>query len=456
MQTTQNSAQRRIKELLDDAFSGAQVFQGGGNEIIGATLRDAILEGAENALARLHPKFHLADHANWDKVYAKAKQGAPDALSAVGYDGEPQAHPVCKAILSYLSNGKKGSEIRDHFEHGDFGWPQDAIDGALQVLLVAGQIRAADNTAPQELDRRAIGKTDFRIEATTLSAVERIKIRKVMQKLGVHPKSGEESAKAPEFVAELQALADKAGGEAPLPEKPNVDALDAVRLSSGNDQLKAIVTNQDELTNAIESWQSTAEKITQRRPAWGTLKQLADYAKGLQAAEPLLVQVEQIRAHRSLLDDPDPVQPLLASLTQQFREAFNDLQQRYEYEHATGMQRLEADDNWQQLSPDERHDLLATKRLTAADAPAISLGSTAEVLDTLSHVRPDALADRIAALSSRFDDVLVKAAEAMEPEIQFVELPRRTLKSEDDIEAWLEDARQELRDALQNGPVITP
>ena len=120
------------------------------------------------------------------------------------------------------------------------------------------------------------------------------------------------------------------------------------------------------------------------------------------------------------------------------------------------MQRLEADDNWQQLSPDERHDLLATKRLTAADAPAISLGSTAEVLDTLSHVRPDALADRIAALSSRFDDVLVKAAEAMEPEIQFVELPRRTLKSEDDIEAWLEDARQELRDALQNGPVITP
>lgn len=455
MQTTQNSSQRRIKELLDDAFSGAQVFQGGGNEIMGATLRDAILEGAENALARLHPKFHLADHASWDKVYAKAKQGAPDALSAIGYDGEPQSHPVCKAILSYLANGKKGGEIREHFEYGDFGWPQDAIDGALQVLLVAGQIRAADNTAPQELDRRAIGKTDFRIEATTLSAGERIKIRKVMQKLSVNPKSGEESSKAPEFVAQLQALADKAGGEAPLPEKPNVDALDAVRLSSGNDQLKAIVTNQDELINAIESWQATAEKITQRRPAWGTLKQLADYARGLQAAEPLLVQVEQIKAHRSLLDDPDPVQPLLASLTQQFREVFNDLQQRYEREHATGMQRLEVDDNWQQLSPDERHDLLATKRLTAADAPAISLGSTAEVLATLSHVRPDALADRIAALSSRFDDVLVKAAEAMEPEIQFVQLPRRTLKSEDDIQAWLEDARRELRDALQNGPVIT-
>ena len=455
MQTTRDAAQRRIRELLDEAFNGAQVFQGGGNEIVGATLRDTIQEGAENALARLHPKFHLADHAGWDKVYAKAKQGAPDALKAVGYDGDPQSHAVCKAVLSHLGNGKKGSEIRDHFEHGDYGWPQDAIDGALQVLLVAGQIRTADGTAPQELDRRAIGKTEFRVEATTISAGERIKIRKVMQKLDVQAKSGEESAKAPEFADKLRSLAEQAGGEPPAPEPPRLDALEAVRTSSGNDQLKAIVSNQAELLAAIDDWQATADKIKQRRPAWATLKQLAGHARSLPDAEPLLAQVSQIREHRSLLDDPDPVQPLLANLTQQFREAFNALQQRYEAEHAAGMQKLEADDNWQQLSPDQRHDLLAAKRLTAHDAPEITLGVTDQVLETLSHVRPDALADRIAALPSRFDEVLVKAAEEMEPEVQFVNLPRRTLKSEADIDAWLEDVRRELREALQDGPVIT-
>ena len=455
MQTTRDAAQRRIRELLDEAFNGAQVFQGGGNEIVGATLRDTIQEGAENALARLHPKFHLADHAGWDKVYAKAKQGAPDALKAVGYDGEPQSHAVCKAVLSYLGNGKKGSEIRDHFEHGDYGWPQDAIDGALQVLLVAGQIRTADGTAPQELDRRAIGKTEFRVEATTISAGERIKIRKVMQKLGVQAKSGEESAKAPEFADKLRTLAEQTGGEPPAPEPPRLDALEAVRTSSGNDQLKAIVSNQAELLAAIDEWQATADKIKQRRPAWATLKQLAGHARSLPDAEPLLAQVSQIREHRSLLDDPDPVQPLLANLTQQFREAFNALQERYEAEHAAGMQKLEADDNWQRLSPDQRHDLLAAKRLTAHDAPEITLGVTDQVLETLNHVRPDALADRIAALPSRFDEVLVKAAEEMEPEVQFVNLPRRTLKSEADIDAWLEDVRRELREALQDGPVIT-
>ncbi|WP_346796344.1 BREX system P-loop protein BrxC [Halomonas sp. Bachu 37] len=455
MQTTRDTAQRRVNELLDEAFSGARVFQGGGNELVGASLRETILEGAENALARLHPKFHLADSPAWDKVYAKAKQGAPDALKTVGYDGEPQSHPVCKAVLSFLGNGKSGSDIRDHFEQGDFGWPRDAIDGAIQVLLVAGQIRATDGTAPQELDRKAIGKTEFRIEATTISAGERIKIRKVMQKLGVQTNAGEDSAKVPEFIDKLRSLADKAGGEAPLPQRPHSDAFEAVRLSSGNDQLKAIVTNRDELIASIDEWQATAEKITQRLPAWGTLKRLADYAKGLKDADALLAQVSQIREHRALLDDPDPVQPLLNNLTQRFRETFNELETRYAEQHQAGMQRLEADDNWQQLSPEERHDLLAAKRLTAADAPSITLGSTDDVLDTLGHVRPDALSDRIDALSSRFDDVLVAAAEAMEPEIQFVSLPRRTLKSDADIDAWLEEVRQQLHGALQEGPVIT-
>lgn len=455
MQTTRDTAQRRVRELLDEAFNGAQVFQGGGNEIIGATLREAIQEGAENALARLHPKFHQADHAGWDKVYTKAKQGAPDALKAVGFDGEPQAHTVCKAIVSFLGGGKKGSEIRDHFAHGDYGWPQDAIDGALQVLLVAGQIRASNGTAPQELDRRAIGKTEFRVEATTISAGERIKIRKVMQKLGVQTKSGEESARAPEFAERLRTLAEQAGGEPPAPDVPRLDALETVRTSSGNDQLKAIVSNQAELLAATNEWQATAEKLQQRHPAWATLKRLADHAKSLPDAEPLLAQVSQICEHRSLLDDPDPVQPLLANLTQQFRDTFNELQQRYTNEHATGMQRLGADDNWQQLTPEQRHDLLAAKRLTAADAPEITLGATDQVLETLNHVRPDALADRIAALSSRFDEVLVKAAEEMEPEVQFVSLPRRTLKSEAEIDTWLKDVRHELREALQDGPVIT-
>jgi hypothetical protein len=49
---------------------------------------------------------------------------------------------------------------------------------------------------------------------------------------------------------------------------------------------------------------------------------------------------------------------------------------------------------------------------------------------------------------------LVAAAELMEPEAQFVKLPNRTIKTEQDIDVWLNDAKAEIQKALKNGPVI--
>lgn len=144
METTKQTAEGKIRELLDEAFSGARIFQGGGNEILGNDLQAMVHEAADNALQRLYPQFHVADHAGWSKVYEKAQKGAPDALKAVGDDGEPAKNPVCKAILGFIAGGKKGIDIRKNFEGKDYGWPGDAVDGGLQVLLVAGLIRAQD------------------------------------------------------------------------------------------------------------------------------------------------------------------------------------------------------------------------------------------------------------------------------------------------------------------------
>jgi hypothetical protein len=42
----------------------------------------------------------------------------------------------------------------------------------------------------------------------------------------------------------------------------------------------------------------------------------------------------------------------------------------------------------------------------------------------------------------------------MEPDAQFVKLPNRTIKTAEDIEAWLLDAKQAIAQALKKGPVI--
>lgn len=458
METTKQAAESKIRELLQEAYSGARVFQGGGNEILGTDLQEMTLEAATNALQRLYPQFHIADHTGWTKVYDKAQKGAPDALKSVGDEGEPAKNPVCKAILAYIAGGKKGIDIRKNFEGATYGWPGDAVDGGLQVLLVAGLVRAQDEKGqtidPKDLERKVIGKTMFKVESATVSAAQRIQVRKVLQKVGLTAKQGEELAYVPQFLVSAQELANRAGGDAPRPSRPATAGLEEIRLTAGNEQLLALYNQRDELSAAIDTWTSLAERIDKRLPAWNTLKRLMTQAHGLPGADVLVAQVTHIEQQRQLLEEPDPVNPLVASLTQLLRDELNRLHAEYQTRHKNGLARLDADTNWKLLEPEQRNSLLAVQKLTLTDAPKVQVANTDEVLATVDRLSLGSFADRVAAIDSRFDAVLVAAAELMEPKAQFVKLPNRTIKTNEDIEAWLLDAKQTIAEALKKGPVI--
>ena len=159
----------------------------------------------------------VADHAGWATVYAKAQKGAADALKAVGDDGNAEANPVCKAILASIGPGKSGAELRDRFEGAPYGWSRDAVDGGLQVLLVAGGVRAQDDFGrpikAQELERKAIGKAFFKVESVIITAAQRIQIRKLFQKAGVQAAPNEEAQAVALVLQKLSDLADSAGGD---------------------------------------------------------------------------------------------------------------------------------------------------------------------------------------------------------------------------------------------------
>ncbi|MBW1967272.1 MAG: BREX system P-loop protein BrxC [Deltaproteobacteria bacterium] len=467
METTKQAAEGKIEELLSEAFSGARVFQGGGNEILGNNLQEMILEAAENALSRLYPHFHIADHQGWDKVYAKAKQGSPDALKAVGFENEPAKNGVCKAILGFIAGGKKGCDIRAHFEASPFGWSRDAVDGGLQVLLVAGLLRAQDERGqvidPRSLERKQIGKAHFKVESATVTTAQRIQVRKLLQKIGCQAKQGEELAVIPEFLQKMQELADRAGGEAPKPERPDTTALDELRLTSGNEQILSLYNRREELKAAIDNWNDLARRIEKRWPEWEKLNRLIGHADlpvrgtqtgGIADAEVISAQVKHIEKQRLLLSEPDPVAPLLKNVTQLLREELNRLLENWEREWAAGEERLKNDVNWQHLSPEQRYSLRASNELIGASKPEIMLDSSDAILTTLDKINLSALRDRIAALPTRFQNILVRAAELMEPEAQFVQIPRRTLKTTEDLDSWVEDVKRELKAALEKGPVI--
>lgn len=457
METTSQTAERKINELLEEAFSGARVFQAGGNEIFGNNLQQMITEAAENSLQRLYPQFHLADHTGWEKTYSRAKQGAPDALKAIGHDGEPIKNPVCKGILGFLAGGKKGVDIRSNFEASQFGWSRDAIDGGLQVLLVSGLIRAEDERGktidPRELERKNITKTTFKVESTTVATAQRIQIRKLLQKAGFQVKQGEELVSVPPFLQKMMQLAENASGEAPKPDRPETSSIDEIRLTAGNEQLLALYNKREELTAFIEKWMELAEKITKKWPSWQKLEVLTKHTEGLPDADVYQTQAKQIEEQRLLLAEPDQIAPLLNTVVQLLREELNMLDGQYTTMHEEGMSQLSQDSNWQQLELEQKDNLLSDHYLTLSQRPEVKVQTTDDVLATLGKISLVSLKDRVVALPGRFEQVLQAAAEEMEPEVSFVHIPRRTLKTEEEIDSWLKEVRKQLFEALRQGPV---
>lgn len=458
METIKQTAEGRIRELIGETFSGAKVFQGGGNEIFGSSLPEMLREAATNSLQRLYPRFQIADHTGWAKVYEKAKKGDPDSLKAIGDDGEAANNPVCKMILGFIAGGKSGTEIRSHFENSPYGWSGDAVDGGLQVLLVAGLAQARDERGqgidPRELERKAIGKTTFKVESTTVSTAQRIQIRKLMQKLGVNAKPGEESLHVHDFLSKILELANRAGGDAPKPARPDTSALEDIRLSAGNEQLLALYNRRDELTEAIDKWTDLADRIESRYPNWETLKRLLAHATNVQDAEVLAAQAKVIEEQRQLLEEPDLIAPLVAGLTQLLREELNQIKKSFDENWDAGGERLKNDANFGQLGQDQRHALRLSQQLVEAAKPVIEVENTHAVLKSLTANGISALRDRVAAMPSRFDKVMFEAAKLLEPEVEEVVLPSRMLKTDEDIQEWLKEAEAVLQAKIKRGPVI--
>lgn len=456
METTLRIAEAKIDELLDESFSCARVFQAGGTELTGSSLQEMILEAAENSLQRLYPQFQIADHPGWEKVYSLAKQGAPDALKAVGHDGEPGKNSVCKLIVSFIAGGKKGSDIRSHFEGAGFGWSRDASDGGLQVLMVAGLVRAQDERGqtvdPKELDRKAIGKATYKVESAMVTAGQRIQIRIALQKLGCQCKQGDELSAVPEFIQKAKDLAMQAGGEPPKPVPPDLAWLEEIRLASGNDQLIVIHSRRDEIVKCIDKFAELASRIEPRWKQWLELVELLGHAGSLKEAEEAKQQCAAIEQQRLLIAEPDPVLPLVRSVEDALRRELKSCYKQYVSEIERQMAELGEEEDWQKLTQDERARILGDCELVIESEP--TLGSRQDLIAALKKSPVNVWNDRIDAISRRSARARELAAKELEPKTQTVDIPRRTLKTKHDVEGWLSEMKGKLEAAVKDGPVV--
>jgi hypothetical protein len=169
-------------------------------------------------------------------------------------------------------------------------------------------------------------------------------------------------------------------------------------------------------------------------------------------AQPILQQAQVVQDSRLLLSDPDPVPAILDQATDCARKTLVAAHDAFLTAFDEGMQSLEADDAWSSLDGSQQTQILKTCSLGKPPDPCT--GSAEEVLESLELASLDTWRDRTAALAGRFDRARLEAAKLLEPEAKKASLPSRTLRTDDDVSEWLEDAEKLLRDGVKNGPLV--
>jgi hypothetical protein len=447
-------AQHRIQELLGHIIGGAKVFLGGGQEANGIELADKVQDSADSALVRLFPQFGEANHANWGQVVTRARGGDVGALAQVGYPGNPTQHPVCRRVLDLVGAGKKGKDLREHFKAAPYGWPQDAIDGALFVMLVAGNLRAINNGQPVQasLPQNQVGVASFYVDVPPLNVQQRLDLKALFQKTGVTTQNSKESEAAAEFLKKLLALAESAGGNAPRPETPDAQEVCALQMLSGNAQLLKIYELKDDLAAKLATWKKSADGIIKRWPAWERLLDFHNFATGLPEAEACGKSVAAITDGRSLLAEPDPVPELTKQLTTALRIALGKLQDDLAAAFKAGDAKLAASQVWSGRTDEQRTTIATACQLTPP--PKAAIGTDDEILAVL---RARSLIDRrnlLDAVPQRFSRALEEAAKLATPEAVRVALPGAIIKTPAELDQWLAGVRQQVEEKLKDGPVI--
>ena len=455
METRLTEAGNNLRALVADVASGSRVIQGGGNERLESSLSDKVRAAADASLVRLFHKFNDADDHRWPNVIERARAGADHPLEVLNYSGKTEEHPMCAAVLAFVGAGKRGRDVRSHFSDPPYGWPRDAIDAALISLFGAGHLRATANGValhPTQLDQAKVASTDFRTESATINARQRLKLRSLFQTAGIDCKPNEETVAAGRLLSRLGDLALKAGGDVPLPKRPDPQHLSELLALAGNEQLLAILDRHDALVANLNEWTAARMLAEERLPAFQRLEALARHADGLDAATEVAPQIEAIVADGRLLDASDPVPGLAAKLTDALRSVLVQSQERHGAVHEEERQRLEKSDGWQKIDQETRDEILS--RLHIAEVSAGATGTEREVLESLERISLDGWRTRTAALPRLFADARAEADRLVEPTIRHLKLESVTLRTPQDVKAWTRQTEQRLLEAVEHGPIV--
>ncbi|MDP4164886.1 MAG: BREX system P-loop protein BrxC, partial [Bacillota bacterium] len=450
METRKESAKQAIEELIIKICTEGLVYLAGGNKVETGNIRDNI-ENALNSIAdRQFPEFKSkGDYKDWDKALTKALSGDPDALKRIGWEKEPKDHPVAVEILRFIgNNAKQGKEIRNNFMKAPYGWSQDAIDAMIVLLRNTEDI----STPEPNINQAKIGNAVFKKEVHTLTASDKIQLRKLYQDAGISCKPGEEFLHSNAFLYKLKELAGIISGDAPKPEPINIQFVKNIENLDGNERLLRILEEQEDMKSKYTDWSKKQNLVIKREPQWRLLAELANHTNGDDGMDQLKKEIEAIRENRLILQEPDPIQPILIDLTEKLKAALNKLKENFISLYDQKMAELQTKVYFNKLSPEQKHNILFKHQLLLKPE-IISLDAFA-LLNQLRKASLYTWNTKIAALPVQYQSALDDAIQLSAPQAKTYSLPRRTITNQAEIESYITELKTELENLLKDSSSI--
>jgi hypothetical protein len=301
------------------------------------------------------------------------------------------------------------------------------------------------------LERSKVSQTNFRPETVSLTPRQLAGIRSLIHAIGLNCTNGEEQSKLRDAIETAKQLARKAGGDAPLPLPPKAELLVEVERLSGNEQLMAAFERHRDIIDEVERWKGLAEKVFVRQARWGELKSALKYCQNLVGFDELMDEVHAIEQNRSLLVDPDPVQPLLKQVIEKIRVAILKKYEDFQTEYNECLKDVQEDAIWNQLSNEQQEQLLKKHHLDNLEMSPLS--GNDRVLECIENTSLAQWSDKTSALAGRFSRMRQDAVDLLVPKAQIVHLPRSVIETEAELDIWLAKVRQDVMAALaENRP----
>ena len=251
----------------------------------------------------------------------------------------------------------------------------------------------------------------------------------------------------------MMGLAERAGGDPPLLAPPDSVHLRELRDLDGNALILGLYSERDRLSSEMVRWKESAEKAAMRRPAWDRLIRLLRHTDGLHEAERLRGQAAAVDRDRTLLDEPDPVPPLLSEATDLLRSSLNEAYERYAETFDAEMSKLEDSEPWQVLGQEQQAHVLSSTGLQKRPQPHLESG--ASVLDTLNTTALSEWESLAYSLPERFSRALQEAARKLEPTAVRVRPAGANLKTEAEVDEYLQDLRSRIMEHVVAGRPVT-